>query len=102
MIIGIRWRGYSPYGVRRIVKVGRRRWHVGAEMTGGRGRRHLLIRFLAVHPSRTAYIRLAAFLRIARHLHWITNAMTVDSVGYAPECWHGCRKLTYSAFPRTR
>jgi hypothetical protein len=96
MIIANRWHGYRPYDARRLVKIGKRSWWAGAEMTGRRGHKWLLIRFFGRHPGPRAVVRLGGFLRIARHHHWITDAMTVDSVSYAPECWRGCRGLSYS------
>ena len=88
--------GFAPYDAPHLAKIGRRRWYAGAKMTGADSGRHLLIRFFAAHPTRKAYDNLPAVLRIARRHGWISNRMTVDSVSYAPECWRGCKGLTYS------
>jgi len=98
MIVANWWHGFAPYDAPHLVKVGHRRWYVGAKMTRGGGR-HLLIRFFTAHPTRRAYDNVPALLRIARRHGWISNRMTVDSIGYAPECWRGCKGLTYLAFP---
>jgi len=95
MVIANRSQGSWNTRIGRLVKIGRRRWHVSAWMTGQGTARHLLIRFIARHQTPNVTIRLAAFLRIARRHHWIGKWMTVDSASYAPECRGGCRHLTY-------
>ena len=96
IVIANRWQGSWHTRTGHLVRIGRRRWHVTAWMTGQGAARHLLIRFVARRPSPGATIRLAAFLRIARRHQWIAGWMTVDSASYAPECRQGCRGLTYS------
>jgi len=100
MVIANRWRGAWNTTIGRIVHVGKRRWHVSAWMTGQGSTRHLLIRFVAARPSRTAYIDLRKFLVIARHRGWIRNHMTVDSAGYAGEIKSGGRHLSYCMYAR--
>lgn len=112
MIIANRWTGFRDYcdptrvrlhghimfRVPRLTvraRIAHRVYHAGACMTGGGSSAHLLIRFFAAHQSATARDPLAGFFKFSIEHGWIQPGMIAESAGYAPECWSGCRKVSY-------
>jgi hypothetical protein len=102
IIIANRWQNYDPRRGNDVVRIGHRRWYIAKGYTSNGVSSWPLIRFVARTPARGVTIHLAAFLKVARRHHWISDAMYVDSVSYGPEVWSGGRGLTYSMVKKNR
>lgn len=94
MIIVTRWSNYYRGRLGRVVRIGRRYWYVTEWKTGPRGHMWPLIRIVARHQTNRVTINMAAFLKVARHHHWISADMVLSSVSDGSECWSGCHGLT--------